>query len=133
MKTKLIIAALAALTALPFVAVAETPPPVRYLTDSAVSASQSLFEKVSGTVWIYDYGKGKMEFGFSPDGNITLVDEWDGTTWRVISPNEIVLHSKGDRLALLSFNKDLTTFKSKGWSGKPSTGKATGKTLESEG
>jgi hypothetical protein len=110
---------------------ADTPKPLRHQTEASIAGAKKLYDHLAGSIWTYDWKKGKVDFGFDKSGKLLLNKDWEGCTWRVISPNEAAFEWKSDgRLALLTFSEDLKTFKSVGWDGQPSIGTPTDKTLK---
>lgn len=99
-------------------------------SDETSNKNKFLNDKVVGTIWNYSWDTGYVEFGFHPSGSLTLVDAWEGSTWRVISSTEIVLQWKANgRLALLTFDTNLDSFRSSGWDGLEAIGMPTGRRI----
>ena len=97
------------------------------LKPDEIQGMNKLYNKIVGTTWIHHYKNGQFPFTFGTNGVIENHKTWQGTPWRVVSSNEVILGKKDGRGKMIfTFDRNLESFVNLDWDGTPTSGKVSG-------
>ena len=96
--------------------------PIETTTTQSIKGTKLLYEKIANSSWRYHYKSHIVKFSLKRSGKIEKGHMWGDTTWRVISPNEMILeHPNGDKM-IMTFDRSLNSFRGKDWDGTSVSG-----------